>query len=360
MQIRQLVLLSALLLVQSFVESWANPPQEPRPTSSSEHTWIELTSGEWLKGTITAVYDSRLYFDSVHFGDIRIRLSKIRRVQGQGSFEIATEGRVTLVGKLEVSGDTVIVNTDDEQFEYDRSQILSVTPSFERERERWTGNVRAGLNVRQGNADIVEGNLAMTLTRRTPTARGVVEYLGQVNETEGERVANSHRLNVSRDRYTGKRFFWRPIALQYYQDRLQNVAHQATIDAGVGFILADSQRVDWDFQLGAGVNYLKNVSVVGDASLSDTSPAGTLGSDLSIEITPSMDYELDIAMSFLNEDSGRYQHHIVTGLSTDLIGDLDFDASIILDRIEKPQRQQDGTLPEKDDLWVIFGLSYDF
>jgi len=356
MLVRKLVLISALLL-QGMAESHAN---EPHPPSSNEQTWIELTSGETLKGTVTAVYDSALYFDSVHFGDIRIRLSKIRRMQGQGNFEVTTDGRRTLVGTLDVNGDTVTVTTDDEQFEYSRSQLLSVTPSFQRERDRWTGDVRAGLNVRQGNTNIVEGNLATTLTRRTPTARGVIDYLAQVNETEGERVADSHRLNVSSDRFTGTRFFWRPISVQYYQDRLQNIAHQGTIDAGVGYILADSDRVDWDIQVGAGVNYLRNVSVADGESLSETSPVGTLGSDLSIEVTPTIDYELDIAMSFLNEESGRYQHHIVTGLSTDLIGNLDFDVSIIWDRTERPQRQQDGTLPEKDDLWVIFGLGYEF
>jgi hypothetical protein len=65
-------------------------------------------------------------------------------------------------------------------------------------------------------------------------------------------------------------------------------------------------------------------------------------------------------MNFLNSESGRYQHHIVTNLSTDLIGNLDFDVSLIWDRTEKPQRQEDGTLPEKDDLRLIFGLGYDF
>jgi putative salt-induced outer membrane protein YdiY len=356
MLFRKLLLISALLL-QGMAESRANEPSLP---SSTEHTWIELTSGETLKGTITAIYDSALYFDSVHFDDIRIRLSKIRHLRGHGNFEVTTEDRVTHVGTLDVNGDTIIVTTDDEQFEYTRSQLLSVTPSFRRERDRWFGEVRSGINVRQGNADIVEGNLAMTLVRRTPTTRGTLDYLAQVNETEGERVANSHRLNISSDRFTGTRFFWRPFAVQYYQDRLQNIAHQGTVDAGVGYVLADSDRVEWDIQVGAGVNYLRNVSVADGESLSETSPVGTLGSDLSIEVTPSIDYELDIAMSFLNDESGRYQHHIVSELSTDLIGNLDFDVSVIWDRTERPQRQEDGTLPEKDDLWVVFGLSYEF
>jgi putative salt-induced outer membrane protein YdiY len=356
---RFLAMISVLLLL-GVVESHAGEQQTSDLPNSSEHTWIELKTGETLKGTITAIYDSALYFDSLHFKDIRIKLSDIRQLKGRGTFEVTTEDRMAHVGTLAVNGDTVIVTSEDEQFEYARSQLLSVTPSFRRERDRWVGEVRTGVNVRQGNADIAEGNLAVTLVRRTATTRGTLDYLAQVNETEGERVANSHRLNIRTERFTGRRFFWRPLAIQYYQDRLQNIAHQGTADVGAGYILVESDRVDWDIQVGAGVNYLRNVSVADGGSLSETSPVGTLGSDLSIEITPSIDYELDIAMSFLNDESGRYQHHIVTGLSTDLIGNLDFDVSMIWDRTERPQRQEDGTQPEKDDLWVIFGLSYEF
>ena len=349
MRTRKLVFMAAILFLQS--------EQEVR---ADEQTWIELTSGETLKGTISAVYDSRMYFDSIHFGEIRIQLSKIRKLRGPANFEVTTEELITHQGTLAVNGDTVIVTTADEQLEVSRSQLLSVTPLAQRERDRWTGDVRVGLNVREGNTDIKEGNLAMTLIRRTPTERGIVDYLGQMNETEGERVANSHRLNVSRDRFTGNRLFWRPLAVQYYQDRLQNIAHQGTADAGFGYILADSDRVDWDIQVGAGVNYLRKVSVEDGESRSETSPAGTLGSDLTIEITPSVDFDMDIAMSFLNEESGRYQHHIVNRLSTDLTGNLDFDVSLIWDRTERPQTQEDGTQPEKDDWWMVFGLSYEF
>ena len=46
--------------------------------------------------------------------------------------------------------------------------------------------------------------------------------------------------------------------------------------------------------------------------------------------------------------------------STDLIGDLDLDVSLVWDRTQKPQTRADGTVPEKDDFRLIFGLAYEF
>ena len=58
--------------------------------------------------------------------------------------------------------------------------------------------------------------------------------------------------------------------------------------------------------------------------------------------------------------AGAYQHHILGRLSTDLVGDLDLDFTVVWDRTEKPQQRADGTFPEQDDYRVIIGLGYEF
>jgi hypothetical protein len=65
-------------------------------------------------------------------------------------------------------------------------------------------------------------------------------------------------------------------------------------------------------------------------------------------------------MTFLIEESGLYQHHIVTSLSMDLIGDVDLDVSLIWDRTQKPQERTDNSLPEKDDFHLLVSVGYDF
>ena len=217
-----------------------------------------------------------------------------------------------------------------------------------------------GVNVRRGNIDIAEHNIDLSLQRRTPTSRFSFDYLANSNVTEGERITDSHRITTSMDRFTGRRTYWRPLSIQYYKDEPQNIRHQGTADTRLGYHLMDSKKVDWELQVGVGYNYLENESVAVGEDDTETSTVGTFNSDLSIEVTSWMDYDLLVNMTFLNEESGRYQHHIVSELSTDLFRDLDIDFSIIWDRTEKPKELADGTTPEQDDVRFIVSLSYEF
>lgn len=327
---------------------------------SGEYSWVQLTSDEWVKGEIIALYDEVLIFDSDHFDEIRVDFEDIRHVYGRGSFEVTFTGRPAINGDLQIRGDTIVITVGDERYERSRADLIAVTPTAVRELDRWAGDVGIGLNVRQGNSDIREANVILGLNRRTPVSRVAVDYLGQVNETEGVRIANSHRANVSVDRFSGGRFFWRPISVQYFQDRFQNILHQATADTGIGYQLVDTPRVEWEVQAGVGANYLRNVSAAPGEPRDEVSPVGTLGTDLSVEVTSWIDFELGIDTTILNDKSGRFQHHIVSTLSTDFIGDIDFDVSLIWDRTAIPQQQEDGTTPDKDDVRFIFSLGYDF
>ena len=114
-------------------------------------------------------------------------------------------------------------------------------------------------------------------------------------------------------------------------------------------------------QAGVGYNYLQFESVADDEKDNETSPVGTFSSDLVVKFTSSVEYELLANMTFLNEQSGRYQHHIVSTLSIDLFGKhLDLDFSTIWDRTESPQENADGTFPEQDDFHFTVSLVYDF
>ena len=115
---------------------------------------------------------------------------------------------------------------------------------------------------------------------------------------------------------SGGRIFWRPIVVQYFQDSFQNIRHQATADTGIGYHLIDSSRVEWDIQGGISANYLRKVSLADAESNDEVSPVGTLGSDLTVELTSWLEYELLVNMTFLNEGSALYQHHIVSTMST--------------------------------------------
>lgn len=67
----------------------------------------------------------------------------------------------------------------------------------------------------------------------------------------------------------------------------------------------------------------------------------------------------DIAFS-LNVRKSNYQHHIVSTLSTDLVGEVDLDVSFIWERTKNPQERIDTTIPEKDDFRLMLSVGYDF
>jgi len=354
----------SLLLVLVFVGSAARAETSPWDDGFTPppggYTWIQLTSDEWLKGEFIALYDETLVFESDNLGDLSLDLEDIRHLIGYGSFEVTLLGRRSINGELRIHDQQIVITAVGETLQRPLVEVIAITQSAEREIDRWTGDIGFGLNVRRGNTDIGEFSLIAGFKRRTPVSRLTLDYFGSINENEGQRIANSHRANLGLDRFSGGRFFWRPIGVQYYQDSFVNIRHQATADTGIGYQLIDSPRVEWDIQGGVGANYLRHVSVA-DSELNDeVSPVATLGSDLTVELTAWIDYELFINMTFLNEESGQYQHNIVTTLSTDLVGDVDLDVSFIWNRTEKPQEGVDNVTPEQDDYRFLVSIDYNF
>jgi hypothetical protein len=102
------------------------------------------------------------------------------------------------------------------------------------------------------------------------------------------------------------------------------------------------------------------VSVESGQPSKTRSPALSLGTDFDTELTSWMDYLFSFQMTFLDEESGEYQHHLLTTLSTDIIRNIDFDVSVVWDRTAKPPPDAQGDIPEKDDFRLMVGISFDF
>ena len=325
-----------------------------------EYDWIQLTSDEWIKGELLSLFDEELRFDSDHFGVIEIDWEDVRVFRSKSVYGVSVQGIGSIDGRLIITKEKVVVVNGTEQTEFARYQLVAITPAAERELDRWSGDLSLGFNVRSGNADIVEFNSMIGIERRTPRSRLLADYLGNFNETDGEEIANNHRVNVSFDRFSGGRLFWRPFIGQYYRDTFQNIKGQGSVETGVGYELVDTPRTDWEISGSLGFNFINFDSVEEGQDSENASPVLSFSTDYEFEVTSWMDYLLEIQMSFLDEDSGQYQHHILTTLSTDLIGDLDLDVSFVWDRIQKPEPRADGSVPEKDDYRLMVSLAYEF
>jgi hypothetical protein len=330
--------------------------QPPRDDSD----WVQLVSGEWLKGEIIGLFNDYLEFDSEILDDLKIELEDVSQIISPRTMGVRIQGAGLMVGKVLVNESDVIVRFGDRESAFDRDQLVSLTLSSERELDRWSGELTFGTNVRRGNTDVLEYNTIAGLERRTPLSRAFIDYIGNFNETEGVRVSDNHRVNVVLDRFSESRFFWRPFSGQYFRDPFQNIRNQTTLETGAGYELINTNETEWEITAGAGVNIVERVSVETDQEKSSTSPSVSLGTAFETELTSWMDYLLTFQMTFVDKESGEYQHHLLTTLSTDLIGDIDFDVSLVWDRVQQPPPNAQGETPERNDYRMLVGVSWDF
>lgn len=342
-----------LVAMQVFATDEFRPPNDG-------YDWIQLTSGEWLKGELIGLFNEEVEFDSEVLDDLTIDWEDVKQIVSAREFGVSIDGGDTMTGSLRFDADRIVVSTAIGEQEIQREDLIGISLSAEREIDRWEAKVSLGLNARQGNAQFIEQNTVASLERRTPISRATIDYVGSFNETEGVRVADNQRVTGVLDRFTRSKLFWRPIDIQYYRDEFQNIRHQGTLATGLGYELLDSKKTDWYVYVSAGTNYLERVSVEPGQPESTRSPRYTLGTDFETDLTSWIEYLFSYNVAFLDDESGKRQHHLITTLSTDLIRDIDLDVSLIWDRTELPQPASDGTIPERDDFRLAVGVGFEF
>ena len=336
------------------MESWQPPPPMP-----DDFDWLQLNSGEWLKGEIIAMYDEKLEFDSEELDELTLDWSDIKEVRSAGTMQIGFEDDIVATGQLLVEGDMVrVIGEQDQSFL--RSDLLTITAGAPKEINYWSAKITLGTNIRQGNSEQVEFSSKANFQRRTPKNRINFDYLGNFNETFDEVAADNQRIDGGWSRYFSKRFFWTPVYGEYYRDPFKNIASRWTLGMGLGYTLIDTSKIDWEINGGLAYQTTQFDDVPDDALDSADTPAVVFGTLYDHEITKSIDFVFDYRFFIVNEESGTYTHHLLTGLEFELTSLLDFDITLVWDRIQDPRENSDGTFPEQDDFRLTFGLGFDF
>jgi len=343
-----------------------DPWEAFEPPPDSKFDWLQLTSGEWLKGDFLVLYDYDLEFDSDEMDLQTFDFEDVKRVRTRGMKTVLVQGDggrrdiSTLRGLLEIEGDKVILRRAEHDVVVPRSKVISIADGRQRERDYWSGMVSLGINARGGNTETTDATIMANAKRRTAKTRLNADYLANYSQTGENETANNQRLSGYYDRFISSRYYWQVVAMEFYRDPFSNIDRQYSASMGWGYTLAHSSRTEWDVNGGVGYQNQQFVSVqVGDEE-SSSSPFFTTGTHFDFEVTKSLDYLFDYNFRLLNKDNGLYTHHLLTKLSFDLFKDFDLDVSLVWDRIEKPQQAADGRYPKKDDYQVIVSLAYDF
>jgi hypothetical protein len=102
-----LLLAGMLLATQAAAESW-----QPDPPAPDEFDWVQLTSGEWVKGELQAMYDGSLEFDNDHFGFIEIDWEDVAQIRSSKVLSVRTKSNDAIVGRLALEDDKAVVLGD--------------------------------------------------------------------------------------------------------------------------------------------------------------------------------------------------------------------------------------------------------
>jgi putative salt-induced outer membrane protein YdiY len=298
--------------------AWTPPPPPP-----DEFDWIQLNSGEWLKGEFKVLYDDSVEFDSEEL-------------------------------------DRVMIVAAGESQEFNRADVISIAQGVPKEGNYWSGKFTLGLNISQGNSDRQDLNLALNAKRRTADSRFLTDYLGFYSKSDQIKTDDNHRLRSTYDIFRTRRFFWRPLLGEVFRDPFQNISYQLTVGAGAGYQLIDTSKTEWSIAAGPAFKYTKFETVEAGENDSESTPALWAGTNYDRELNSKMDLILGYNTVIGNQDSGGYTHHAIATLETELLSWLDFDTSFIWDHVQNPTRDSDGTVPDKNDYRFVIGLGMDF
>ncbi len=270
----------APLLAQASTESEIRQTWESALPPTDKFDWVQTTSGEWLKGELKVLYEQKLEFDSDEFGLQTLDLEDVAQLHGHGIERIrieTPEGSVTVVGRITVTKEKVIVDTDDGTQEFDRSQLIAIAPGAATEWDNWSMKISLGVNFSRGNTEETGFTAKANVERRTSKNRFAADYLGNFSRTGDIQTVNNHRLSAFFDVFATRQYFWRPIFFEYYRDPFQNVDSRATLGAGGGYHIIDTPKTSWDVAGGSAFRSTRFVSVQPGDSQKVTTPALVVG-----------------------------------------------------------------------------------
>lgn len=328
------------------------------------YDWIQLKSGEWLKGRIKAMQDRDLEFDSEELDELTFDWKDIRQVRSAHSMDIllgtdrgllqkgdVLSGRVTgSPDEVRVDGETSVV--------VPRNQIQSFTPGGSR-LNYWSGKGSLGLTLRGGNTDQVEYNASASLQRRTPATRFTLDYLGNISSVDNVESVENHRINGEFDLWLSRRVYLLLPFFEYYRDPFQNLYYRLTVGVGVGYTLIDRPTLEWNITAGPAYQYSMFESVEPGEPSSKSAEAVVCSTHLDWEITRRVDLLVEYRLQYTPRGE-ETTHHSEYTLSLEITRRVDLDLSFIWDRVDNPQIGEDGVEPKKDDYRLVVGLGWDF
>lgn len=321
--------------------------------------WIQLKSGEWLKGKIKAMQERKFEFDSEEMELQTFDWKNIRQVRSPHINDLLYGERKMATGPISITPEQVTVGGA-EPLTFPRNELQSITPGGAKERNHWAGKVTAGLSLSSGNTKTVDYNASVNLQRRTPDTRFGLNYLGNLSSVNDVQSASNERASAEFDYWLSRRLYLVVPYVEYFSDPFQNIERRVTGNIGLGYDLVDRPALEWNITAGPAYQYTWFDSVPDGEADSQGAAALVFSSRFDWEITRRIDLLLEYRSQYTRRELGETFHHWVSTLSIDLTKRFELDVSFIWDRTQNPKPESDGTIPNQNDIRLIVGLGVRF
>ena len=293
--------------------------EELSPTPK-QFDWVQTKEGEWFKGTIKAMFDDELEFDSEEIGVYTFDMDDIKRIKSFHIIDVNIAGVANIAGILRYKDGIFRIIQGSESYEFKKEQVVSFAIAGSRERQHWSGKISISFDTRAGNRNQFDYTMQSNLKRRTAKNRLLFDYIGRISRSDGNETANDHRVNEKFDIYLTRYFFVTPLFSEYYTDKFKNIDRQLTAGIGMGYTVLKSKDVEWDLSGGPAVLQTRYITVPDGENKAPTSPSLEISTRLEYQISKITDITYQYKLTYTDKVSGRYKHHMVLALENDLFG----------------------------------------
>lgn len=330
---------------------------EITPEPTEKYDWIQLTSGEWLKGTLQAVEWGQVYFDSDKLGELTLDWDDLQGAYTERVMVVFYgDGQLT-VGKLHTSLGRLQVGGPENSIPL--AAVIRIALSAPSERQRWYGDASLGGSLRRGTSNELNVDLSFRVKRQAARSTLQMSYYGNYADYDGEVVASDHIGNLAYDYRINRDWFMRPIGIEYQRDPIQNLDQQWTLGVGAGYYFYDQPNITWD--LAAGPGYQRVVYQQTEPGTDDRidTRALYLSSTLDAELTKDIDVLLTYRVIAVKDEAGGLKQRATFAIDFELTDRLDLRLSSYWDKTQNPQPTGNSDAPEPVDLRFSIGIAYD-
>jgi len=332
------------------------PPLAGEAPGTREVDWVQIESGEWVKGELKRMHEETLYFDSDEFDDVSIDWGDVASLIPAGPVTCRLPGRRLVTGTLEMRNGVVRIDTGTEVVEVRRQDVVGILPGKGEELGFWSGKASLGLSARAGNTEQVDLTMRAEVRRQTALTRFKTSYTGEISTVNNDTTANSHRVPATFDVFLTRRFFVTVPGFEYYTDEFQNIQSRFTAGLGLGYEVIDNSWLMWEVGGGAAYQYTSFESVAtGDPIAHDA--ALVASTELDFDLPRGLEWDNMYKLQLVVTDLDKTSHHAESTLSLDVWGPLELDVTFMFDRVEKPVPDADGDVPKSNDYRFTVGLS---